>query len=209
MIKMIRSYLAFTSKPYRVVLFLLAPVVVIGLQMLLGSEWIYMEIMLLLYIETVADHFVFGGIAAKNMGFPEYIKASCHGREVFKMALAGNMVRQLAESAAVLGITLGIFWMRTGETMSIEESIRCLTWLFLGCLIVTLTTTVARFFEAVHANLLLATIGIIVYALGLWLVMNGAESLVILFGVLTVIAEGISIRIITKRVEESYYDRID
>lgn len=209
--KRIKSYLAFTSKPYQWVLFLLVPAVLIGLQMFLGRELIYvlMGMTGMLYAEALADHFAFGGIATKDMGMPEYMKASDHGREVLKMALAGNMIRQLAESAAVLGISLGIFFVRTDAVVTREVCLQCVAVLILSYLIMILMTTAARFFDAIYANLLVAMLGVAAFAAGLLPAMAAPGIMAVLLGLLSVAAGVISIRIIAKRVEESYYDRID
>lgn len=209
--KRIKSYLAFTSKPYQWILFLLVPGAVIGLEVFLGRALIYVEMGMsaLVYAEAVADHFAFGGIAAKNMGLPEYMKASDHGREVLKMALAGNMIRQLVESAAVLGVGLGIFFMRTKADVTGEVCLQCVAVLLLGYMITILVTTIARFFEILHVNLLSAMFGVAAFAAGMPLVVAAPGMMLVLLGLLSAAASVVSIHIVGKRMEESYYDGID
>ncbi len=209
--KQIKSYLAFTSRPYRWILFLLVPVVLTGIQIFMGGGWMFviMNMMWMLYAETVADYFPFGGIAAKNIGLPEYIKASGHGREVLRMALAGNMIRQFAEGAAVLGIGLGVFLARTDGAAADGLVLQCAALLLLEYLLAVLMTTAARFFEAIFANLLIAALGVAAFGAGLVPVMEAPAAACVLLGIFAAAASVIGIRVIMKRAEESYYDRVD
>lgn len=208
MIKQIKSYLVFTSLPYRLLVFLLLPILVIGIQMLMGKELLFVAMILMFYVEVISDRFVFGGIAARNVGFPEYIKASCSGRKVLTRALAGNIIRQFVESAAVLFVSTGILQLNTGEKLIGKTFLQCFIVLFWGELIIISITTAARFFEASQAILILTFLGILGFV-PIEIIMLAPSIVLIPLGGLVVAAGMVSIRMIEKRMEESYYDRIN
>lgn len=206
--KQIKCYLAFAPKAYRWFLFLLVPLLVICLQLFLGKEWLLLEIGGLLWIEIIADYFIFGGIAAANVGMPEYLKASAGGIVLVRRALVGNMLRQLAESIAVPGITMGLFFCK-GEALSAKEILVYAGMVCWSYLLLLVSNTVGRFFESIQVNLLLGMGAACFYVLGFLLIVQMPWGMLVL-SVLLAIAVGIrGIRLLQMRLERSYYDRVD
>lgn len=100
----IKSYLLFTSIPYRIVVMALFPLLLYILTYTSKAPGIgnIVKISLFVAVEVFADFWVFGGICSKDFKGMEYMKSSVKGRQVLKDALVTDVVRKLIWLAAVV-----------------------------------------------------------------------------------------------------------
>ncbi len=107
--RMIKCYLTFSTRLYRLIVFLLLPLLAVITAVLLGG---LAAMFVLLSAEILADRLSFGGIAARGVGLPEYIKSSHRGLSVMRSALVCNLFRQLIYIAAVRMALRGFVWQK-------------------------------------------------------------------------------------------------
>lgn len=95
----VRSYRVFLSRSYLWGMLLFLPVALIlanmalerylGLLSVLVCYWVY------IFVDVLADFWVFGGICAKNSAKMDYVKSSYYGYGVTKAGIVTDMVRRL------------------------------------------------------------------------------------------------------------------
>ena len=209
----IKCYLAFTTMAYRIVAFAVLPLVAVVSVLLFGADFIYMEIILLLAAEIMMDGLSFGGIAAREVGLPEYVKASGRGQSVMRKVLVGNLIRQFAESAALILASLcivavsenGILKPDRGDLIGVDKA-QLAAMFLLGYVLMVLGVTVARFFEMMWTGMLVATFAEFLFLAGM---ISVVVAPVLMTAVLIPVAAVVSIaatRVLEKRMERSYYD---
>lgn len=208
----VRSYLVFTSRTYRLLMFLLVPIALVLLQSFLHPGTfiaaVYLTAVLLTLAEVILDYWVFGGTAVKDGGQLEYLKSSARGRAVIRDALAVNMQRQFLEGVLLLLLCVGSFWLRgDGQFPGTEMLLYCLDALFLGYFFTVAELTIARFFDGIMVNVGIACIGCWVMAGGIYLIMVNNRGMLALLLLLSAAASVIGVKVIMGRVEESYYDK--
>lgn len=211
----IKSYLVFTSFWYRILVFGVLPVLLIGLQFLPIGEWAAMRniatVMALIMIEAVADNWYLGGIQDKDVEKIDYLKTSPKGMDVMRNALRFDLVRRLLAAAAVLGVSELVG--RGGRERNVLGGAG--VWLLLTLICYTLSVTatlIARFSSYLWINYLTGYVGMIIalifyFILCVW---TAWETMVILTVVFLALAFGISflaVRAAMKKVEGSYYDK--
>ena len=211
----IKSYLVFTSFRYRIWVFGILPVLLIGLQFLKIGEWAAMRnivtVMALVMIEVVADNWYLGGIQEKDVEKMDYLKTSPRGMDVMRNALRFDLVRRLLAAAVVLGVSE----LAGGGGRERNALGGAGAWLLLTLICYTLSvaaTLIARFNSYLWINYLTGYVGMIIalifyFILRVW---TARELMVILAVVFLALAVGISllaVRIAMKKVEGSYYDK--
>ena len=228
--KGIKSYIVFTTMAYRLTLFVLMPLAVIGIQLGLSimcryPEWWEGDIedivyaadlatavvsSFIIWAEVLADNWVFGGVAAKSGVSPEYPKTSPRGRQALGGALKIDSIRQLLESVLLLvlgracwAVAVGGFW----ELFAQGKLVFMAAVLFCECFAVTAALSVARRYNNFNVNMSVAGI---TYFVSVWLlILCGMYSYVMcaVMVLLYVSASALSQRMTMNRVEESYYDQ--
>lgn len=221
----IKSYLVFTSGALRLLLFLAAPVLLIGFNVslalnahrLVAAEDIYLFADLMVFLtaallmaaEVMLDNWVFGGIAVKGSGSWEYMKASSKGIQLMRTALRTDMIRKFAESAVVVFLSrtawtvagnLGGLWNLKGIVMILAMTV-CQYFFTVVMLLVT------RNFGNWTANL--ATVSLLSWGMTPMFILIRQNSYVML-AVLAVLSVAVSVFSqwkIMRRVEESFYDK--
>lgn len=211
----INSYLVFTSFRYRIWIFGVLPVLLIGSQFLQIGEWTVMRniatVMALIMIETVADSWYLGGIQDKDAEKIDYLKTSPKGMSVMRNALRFDLVRRGLATAAVLGVSELVG--RGDGKQHIPHGVGM--WLLLTLICYTLSvaaTLIARFNSYLWINYLTGYIGMIIalifyFILCVW---TAREVMIVLAVVFLALAVGISVltvRVAMKKVEGSYYDK--
>lgn len=209
----IKCYLAFTTMAYRIVAFAVLPLVAVVSVLLFGADFIYMEIILLLAAEIMMDGLSFGGIAARQVGLPEYIKASGRGKRVMRKVLVGNLIRQFAENAVLILASLCIvavseagILMPDGGDLAGVDWMQLVAMFLLGYVLMVLGVTVARFFEMMWTGMMVATFAEFLFLAGMIPV---AVAPGLTMAVLIPVAAVVSIAatcVLEKRMERSYYD---
>ena len=211
----IKSYLVFTSFRYRIWVFGILPVLLIGLQFLPIGEWATLRniatVMVLIMIEAVSDYWYLGGIQEKDVEKIDYLKTSPKGMDVMRNALRFDLVRRLLAAAVVLGVSE----LAGGGGRERNLLGGAGIWLLLTLICYTLSvaaTLTARFNSYLWINYLTGYVGMIIalifyFILCVW---TAREVMIILTVVFLALAVGISflaVRIAMKKVEESYYDK--
>ena len=211
----IKSYLVFTSFWYRILVFGVLPVLLIGLQFLPIGEWATLRnigtVMVLIMIEAVADYWYLGGIQDKDVEKIDYLKTSPRGMDIMRNALRFDLVRRLLAAAAVLGVSELVGWGGRERNVLGGAGV----WLLLTLICYTLSVTatlIARFNSYLWINYLTGYVGMIIalifyFILCVW---TAREVMIILTVVFLALAVGISflaVRVAMKKVEGSYYDK--
>lgn len=109
--KKIRSYLLFTSIPFRIGVMILFPLLLYGITYLFEEPVLgnIVKISFFAVVEVFFDFWVFGGICSKDFNGMEYMKSSIKGRQILKSALIVDAVRKFLWLAAVVFATYFIF----------------------------------------------------------------------------------------------------
>lgn len=226
----IKSYLAFTSGAYRLILFVLVPLAVIGLNMglavytrqthlseagsskdILGEMNVimFMAASLMMFAEVLLDNMAFGGIAVKRSQSLDYMKASPKGRQLMRRALRTDLVRMLLESIVVLILSRVAWWVigeiagfwRKQDIVLMLALVACQYFVTVTALIVT------RHYDMWGVNMLAVYLGFLV--LLALVILSWMNSFAIL-AVMTALSVAVSIFSqwkIMRRVEASFYDK--
>lgn len=228
--KGIKSYLAFTSGAYRLILFVLVPLAVIGLNMglavytrqthlseagsskgILGEMNVimFMAASLMMFAEVMLDNVAFGGIAVKRSQSLDYMKASPKGRQLMRRALRTDLVRMLLESIVVL-ILSRVAWWEIGEIAGFwrKQDIVLMLALVACQYFVTVTVLiVTRHYDMWGVNMLAVYLGFFVL---LALVILSCMNSFAILAVMTALSVAVSIFSqwkIMRRVEAGFYDK--
>lgn len=101
--KIIRSYLAFTSKGYRIAAVICLPLAFLILRVILTlladdpDLYIFLfseDCMSIILLELMADRWIFGGICGKDSPRIEYLRTSGRGEQAIRNALIGDLLRR-------------------------------------------------------------------------------------------------------------------
>lgn len=228
--KEIKCYIIFTTRAYRLILFVLMPLVVIGIQLGLSvmcrhlDKWrgdiegiVYVAdlamavaSLFIMCTEILADNWVFGGVAAKSGGSPEYTKSSPRGRQAMQGALRIDSIRQILESMLLLILGRSCWVVAADgflELFAPKKLAFMVAVMFCECFAVAAALWVARRYDNFNVNMSIAGI---TYFVSMWLlILCGMYSYVMcaVMVLLYVPASVLSQRMTMKRVEESYYDQ--
>lgn len=217
----IKGYLAFTSFGYKMILFAVLPLVLLGLQFFISAVYHGTGLPLfaaaLVLVEILADSWFLGGIQDKNSEKIDYLRTSGKGMRIMKNVLITDAVRRFLSCAGILGLSQAIVWAAARVTgISGENTIAPLSLLFVLLLTYTLSALgvfLARFISYLWVNLLYGYIGSIVglVACLIWIALPLPAALAagaVFF--LAVLAVGISVLMVAiamRKVEGSYYDK--
>lgn len=226
----IKSYLAFTSGAYRLILFVLVPLAVIGLNVglavytqqthlsgadeldgILGAVNVMMFVAasLMMFAEVMLDNMAFGGIAVKRSQSLDYMKASPKGRQLMRRALRTDLVRMLLESIVVL-ILSRVAWWVIGEITGawrIQDIVRILALVACQYFVTVTALIVTRHYDMWGVNMLAVYLGFFVL---LALVNLSWMNSFAILAVMTALSVAVSIFSqwkIMRRVEASFYDK--
>lgn len=208
----IKSYLVFTTGLCRIATFVLMPLLAVGLQWLMKPRDLMaasiLNALVLILAEIMLDYWVFGGIAVRNAKQMEYIKTSGKGRSVMRMALIVDMARQFLVGVVLFAFGIAFCLCRggvaSGESSRMAEGIAAL--LFAYALTVT-GITVARHFDGIAANMMIATAAFVLLIAGLFLIAANVYVMLAVNLVLAAVSGIFGVWKIMKSVEEGYYDQ--
>lgn len=208
----IQSYLVFTTGLYRLVLFLLLPLFLLGLELFLGSDnffmIMYVFVTILLFAEIMLDNWSFGGIAARNNTQIEYLKSSKRGMELIQNGLIASMARQFLECGAVLALGGMIFGIQNkNAVIDVPPLLLGLNLLFLEYTLAVLAVTVARFFDGWMVNMGIAYAASLLLVGGIYLTAINLYVALPVFAVMALIVSVAGVKLTMGRVKESYYDK--
>lgn len=210
MVSYYKSYKVFlTGTLMKLLLYLVYPLVTIlwcGLMAIgMGAEKVYAMAALLitcniiLWVELVADYFVYGGILAKDTNKLEYLKTSNWWMSVLKKSLIVDKVRRFVTMTLLLGLIYSV----CHEGVSVGQLI---SLLFAVAAVIELGLLINRhsgsfswtIFFAWVANALGTGIG--------FLALKLAPIFAVLFLMLFFLVVMVSNRVVIKRAKRSFYD---
>ncbi|MCI9230332.1 MAG: hypothetical protein HFH96_04340 [Lachnospiraceae bacterium] len=220
-----KSYLVFTSAWYRLAVFLLMPIALIGLGLWVermlwggrGATGVIVAAVLLPMVEIVSDNWLFGGIQTKDSMRLEYLKTSGRGMDILRAALWMDLLRKFLAALGIMALCrLAGTWMAMAEgtdygfdimDWGLEAGI-LLYFTLLSYFVSTLGTFLSRFGDMLWMNLLVGYGAVFVMLFGLAL-LNLADIIFIIdiiCAVFGILISAVTVRAATKRVERSYYD---
>lgn len=211
-----KSYLIFAAPAYRLVMFMLMPLGLLGL-----NFYVFGEpgcTMFLIMMEVVADNWFLGGIQEKNADNLEYLKTSSRGKQVIKSALILDLIRRMLTALAVFGIgyVANRFWFYGGDAEYAQAPVgRGWFYSVWICMFFTvLGTLITRFQSNLRINLLVgylaSVVGIICWIVCYWYIQfYGVPRYVfaVIFAILTAAVSVLAVKIAMARVEGGYYDK--
>lgn len=220
--KRMKSYLAFTTFAYRLVLFVLMPLAVIGIQALLaqlgdlGLEMgLYLTASLMVEVEIIMDYWAFGAVAVKNNSCLEYLKTSAKGLQMMRMALWQNAFRMFVESLLLVILGVAAHYLVRGDfawltrEMGAQEPAKLLTIVIAVYLLAVSGQLITRHFDSFQINACAAIlVNVVLTPLLMGAGANTSFNSYYVLVVLMLLAVPISVfgfRRIMARVEEGYY----
>lgn len=210
--KKIKSYLVFTSVLYRLLLFVLVPLAIIIVQALLRTEDLLLmtiiNAMIYPVVEVVLDYWVFGGIAVKGGTQLEYIKSSKRGVGVIGTALGVDMARQFFTTILLFVANIVILMCQGGtfELNAKQIAMNLLMVVFTYFLIVT-ELTIVRHLDSLQLNLIISCFAPLVLFGVMVLAMLNVYVMLAVLVALSMVSSILGVKLILKRVKESYYDK--
>lgn len=216
MIRKIKCYLVFTPFWYRLILFLIMPLVLIALQAAMAQRQTWnMAVSLnltialvLLEVEVFLDYWAFGAISTREGMQLTYLRTSPRGIKLLKTALGVNLVRQLF--AGLIPMLLGfVCRLQMGEGFVSEYAAGSLAYILLGYIFLVTASTIARFFDGMMLNLAIASIALTIMMLVGIFMLSALPGMLAILVPLAVLASIASVGIAVYRVKEGYYDRAD
>lgn len=213
--KKLRSYLVFYSLPFQILLLIALPIFSTLLVLLPLFHNFYIaaictSIATLFSVEVLADFWIFGGIAAKDGGHPEYLKTSAQGVSFMRNALIQNQIRQFLVELLIFLLGRLLFCLMEKEPFFSQQDL--LMGLFLtlmGYFFTVLATLIARFFSSLNIQFLITMIATVLYVItGLLGCTRILMALPLaLLGSITVTV--LSDQIMISKIKEAYYDKAD
>lgn len=214
----IKSYLVFTPFLYKILLFLVLPVFLLGLQALasaaLQGTTIPLSLFMLILVEVPGDNFVLGGIQEKNSEKIDYLKTSPRGMKVMQNVLMIDLARRFLAAVIIFALSrlmMSVFGAAP-EAEKLAGSGALLLAVLLSYTLSVLGIFISRFCSLLWVNLLCGYVGAIA---GIILFFVGAGNyfpllLPVMNAALGILAVGFSIltvKIAMMKVEGSYYDK--
>ena len=210
MLRAIKNYWAFTKLGYRLVVFVVLPIVIL----LLGAFCIWAQIpimvaMLLgyIYMPTV-DNWFLGGFYAKNNSSLEYLQSSNRFKTMIRDVVLVDIVRRFILYVGVY-IVVFVAGMNHPEQM---EGYRICSFLPMFCFVISQTgILVARHFMTWNQAYAVGAVLMLIESVCLAPLVDITEKYTwFVQGVLAVLAIAIAIIVVLysmKKVRDSYYDK--
>ena len=159
----VRSYRVFLSRLYLWGMLLLLPVVLIlanmalerylGLISVLVCYWIY------IFVDVLADFWVFGGICSKNSSKMDYVKSSYYGYKVVKSGIMADMVRRLVWMTFMSLGLMGYILVSRKKPFTQQELLYIGIMILLPYVVNTATLNITRYIEAFQLYLMVPSVG--------------------------------------------------
>ena len=214
-----KSYMVLTKSKYRIVMFLIYPLLIFAYAYLLmqvlkvssGNSVLSIDDVqlmffpMILFFEVLSDYWMFGGIFAKNEGYIECLKGSKKGKKIYLQTLAIDMFRRI-----FVFIVAGEM-MQWVECRITQQSFHWLNIpMLLSALICIWGLFITRFFETLISCLLIGYACHLLVYISMFLpdkVLSYSVIKGILLLVLMVISVAFMIWYAVQKMEESYSDK--
>lgn len=213
-----KSYLVFTGFGYRLLMFWLMPLLLLGIQtaaVSMGKNFSIILPLAMASMEAMADSWFLGGIQSKDADKMDFLKTSAEGMRVMKTALIMDFLRRFVSMTVVFLLCCGIARLGGGKTSAIlpVDKIELLVFpLLFGYTFSVLATLVGRFFSLFWINMLVAYPIPILGSVTMYLILSEpvyvsvAALFDIVLTVLGILLVVLAVKTAIKKVEESYYD---
>lgn len=205
----IKNYLVLTSPVYRLAVFLLMPIVTIGVYWFVRDVSVVIGLVivmaLLIMAEIFFDTWLFGGIQSKDAEKLDYLKTSPRGMQMMRDALGMDIVRRFL---SVVVIFAGCY-MVDGEAVLGAGPAILIYPALIAYTIVVLGVFIARFECNIWMNMGIGYVGLIVAVLSLLLtgLFGGVLVWVFCYAVLAIVVSVLAVKVAVKKVEGGYYDK--
>lgn len=213
--KNVKSYRVFATQGYCLGVFLMLPIVMLGLQVFtlvfLELSISFVSAALLCIAGIFFDQWAFGGICAKEMSVLDYFKTSIKGTAVIQEALVVDCILHFLSMMITLIASEFLAKGLLPETTASKESMMMLfTSICLSYSILVLGTSVARYFTLAMWNWTISMFGTLILS-GLMV----AACILIVKGHIWVLPVSIilaigfsifSVKNVMRKVRRSYYD---
>lgn len=208
----IRSFLVFTTLGYRILAFVVLPLLGILVGHFLTKKLMMPGYLMTAYIlvpfEIMIDHFIFGGICMKDVSHLEYLKCSKRGEWITRNALAGGMVRILLTMLFVfIGNHISMEILYPDAVYGFDVVLVPLALMLSSFAVIMLGVTIGRFFETTSIYYLLSIGGAALETGFMFLIEEHLWISVIMSAVLAALTGYFSLEIAMKHIKESYYDK--
>lgn len=213
-----KSYLVFTGFGYRLLMFGLVPLLLLGIQTVAvfqGKNLSFLLPLMMASIEAMADSWFLGGIQSKDAEKMDFLKTSPEGMRVIKTALIMDFLRRFVSMTVVLLLCCGIARLGGGKVSAIPPvwKIALLVFpLLFGYTFSVLATLIGRFSSFFWINMLVAypipilgAVSMVILSYPLY--MDMAVLFDIALAALGILLVVLAVRTAMKKVEGSYYDR--
>lgn len=215
-----KSYLVFTGFGYRLVIFWLVPLLLLGIQaaaVFLGGNLSIILPLIMASIETMADSWFLGGIQSKDAAKMDFLKTSAEGMRVLKTAMIMDFLRRFVSMAVVFLLCCGIARLGGGKASAIPPALKnglLVFPLLFGYTFSVLATLVGRFSVFFWINMLvsypipiLGAVSMVILSEPVY--MDMAVLFDIALAALGILLVVLAVRTAMKKVEGSYYDESD
>lgn len=226
--RMIKGYLVFASAAYRIAMYILMPILMMGLIAWTGSNIeeaaLLLAASLLTMAEILSDSWLFGGIQARDPEKIDYLKTSVRGMGLLRNALIMDLVRKLLFSLLVVG--MGYLVLRLGGAASLSgKGLRegyadmlqtgtkagiLLCFALTSCFFSTVGTFLSRFGSLFWINLLISYPCMILTVLCPFLMTSSGHN-IWLFNLLNLLlcagAGALAVHVAMRKFEGGFYDK--
>ena len=223
MLKAWKSYWAFTGTGYKVVVFLLVPLVVfaMSLTLTLMDPVLYPVAALLVFValwfaEPMIDHWFMGGMYKKNNGSLEFLQSSNRFCDFMKKVVTVDIIRRALTFLGVYAIVCVIGFANCAEVEMVKNPYIALSFLpFLSMVVSQIEVLIGRHFDMWNQRYFVVLVGFTLQGVtlsGLIQLFSTArmEMMWLMNGLFLLLFVAVAIRTVvyTKKVmRESYYDK--
>lgn len=210
----IKSYLVFTSRAYRLFLYLGVPLFCIGIELIMvilmkmRISGIMSILCTLIFAEVVSDTWFLGGIQEKHAEKMDYLKTSARGMSVVKSALALDLMRRSVMTTGIFGVCCLLEAGLARRQISIRADL--VMPLLAVFSLSTAAVLITRFFSYFYINVLagyLVSAAAAVCCVLLSMGVVSVNTLIAIYAGLGTAAGILAVWVAMKKVEGGYYDK--
>ena len=209
--RILNNYLAFTSLFYRILMFLVYPLAMIGLYeffLTVGRPaFLMLVIAMMVFIEIWSDYWIFGGIASKDMKMLDYVKTSNKGMNFVQRAFICDLLRRIL---IILVVLMACYLLSYQKFLSLNEKVvwNSIMLSLLSYIFMVVGTTITRFFDFTWINLTVGYLAMFVVLVLPLIMKENMVTIILLIGLSLIVSVG-QIRLMMNRVRRGYYDGKD
>lgn len=193
----IKSYLIFTSFIYRIVMFIVIPIVLIAVLACGGDMWshwsketiyhanpwisesvAYLSMIIIPFLEILSDNWLFCGIQSKHAEKMDYLKTSSAGMPVIRKALRMDLIRRFVSSMVITFAAYVV--LAFNDKTQVHNIASDLSILLIGCLaayfLSVLGIVISRYGNMLWINLFVTYLILVLSIMGVHILMDISGS---------------------------------